>query len=270
MRKNLFFASLLVGLAILCSCGGKKKSNEVVIQKDKVVDLKPFDTKTKGYLSNVLEVVDGTYTLTYKVEKPTKANIQVKIKSISKGNPNDYSFSNGSWGPLHITICDKNGTPVASFPSLRSSYQSNGLLKDMMTQKDENWILFDDYTFRDTLPDNCTTFIITSKKIEKSEDDSSSDEVSSESSDTGDKKFDKLLDDFEAYTDKYIKMIKKVENDNMGALLDYPDLIKQTKKLEKSLEEAKNSKNLSSSQMKRLMDIQMKMLDATSEMGENN
>ena len=52
----------------------------------------------------------------------------------------------------------------------------------------------------------------------------------------------------------------------MGALLDYPELLEKTKKLEESLEEAKASNSLSAKQVRRMAEIQVKMINAVSEM----
>lgn len=72
----------------------------------------------------------------------------------------------------------------------------------------KNWIEFKGLIpGAKVLPDEAATFIITSKKIEKDESySSSSDEDISESSDP---KWDKVLDDYEEYVDKYIKIIEK-------------------------------------------------------------
>ena len=129
------------------------------------------------------------------------------------------------------------------------------------------------------LPEDAATFFITSKKIEKdkrgslasrnneSEDNDEDDTLS----DTGDKKWDKMLDDYEAYADKYITMMKKAnDDDSLDALFDYPDLLEKAKKLEKSLKEAETSKSLSSKQVKRMAKIQVKMMNAMSEMNDDS
>lgn len=267
MKRNSLLTSLLV-LITLCSCGGNNKKNDAVLlkQEDKTIELKSFEKKVKGYLSDVLEVVDGTYTLNYKAEYPCPTTIQVKIKSILKGNSKDYGLQDGNYGPLYLTICDKNGVPVASFPSISSSYQSDGLLKNMMTKKDENWILFENYVHHNKLPDNCASFIITSEE-RKEDTESSSDDGSTQTSDVGDEKFDKVLVDYEEYVDKFIGMMEKAnKDDNIDALMDYPELLEKAKDLEKSLNKAKNAKSLSSEQLKRMAKIEMKMVKAASNM----
>lgn len=52
-----------------------------------------------------------------------------------------------------------------------------------------------------------------------------------------------MLDDYEAYADEYITMMKKAnDDDGLDVLLGYPDLLEKAKKLEKSLKEAEASK----------------------------
>lgn len=273
MNQNLFFMAILA-LLTLASCGGSNKKD--VENQDKTTELKPYETKIKGYLSDVLEVSDGSYTFESKREILLKGKIQVKIKSIGIGNTKDYGFQDGNHGPLYLTICNKEGQPLAEFSNIPSNYEADGLLKDMVAKVgEENWILFDDF-IKDKLPDEATTFIVTSKQIEEdksepslSSDTSSEDEDDASLSDSGDKKWDNVLDDYEAYVDKYLTVIKKADNDDVDALLDYPDLLEKSKKLEESLSKAKNENSLSAKQVRRMTEIQMKMVDAISRMNNN-
>lgn len=266
---------MVVGALFLASCGGNKQTKS----EDKTVELKPYEKKVKGYLADVFEVVEGTYKMECKRNMFLEGQIQVKIKSIGKGDSSDYGFHDGNSGPLFLTVCNKEGQPIANFTDIPSSFEADGLLKDMVSKEgDENWILFKDF-LKDILPEDAATFFVTSKKIEKdkrssltsSNNESEDNDEDNTLSDTGDKKWDKMLDDYEAYADKYITMMKKVnDDDSLDALLDYPDLLEKAKKLEKSLKEAETSKSLSSKQVKRMVKIQVKMMDAMSEMNDNS
>ncbi|MCZ2542950.1 hypothetical protein O1439_12370 [Bacteroides fragilis] len=55
MKVKVFF--MVVGALFLASCGGNKQTKS----EDKTVELKPYEKKVKGYLSDVFEVVEGTY-----------------------------------------------------------------------------------------------------------------------------------------------------------------------------------------------------------------
>ena len=74
-------------------------------------------------------------------------------------------------------------------------------------------------------------------------------------------KWDKVLDDYEEYVDKTISIMKKIKrNRPIDAALDYPALIKKSKELEESLDEAKSSKSLTPEQVERMAKIQLKFL----------
>ena len=135
MRKNLLILLVIITTQLLTSCGScsnRRSANNEEARQDKTVLVKPYSKEVKGYLSDVLEVVDGEYKLNYSAEMFSKVSIQVKVKSIEVGNPNDYGFKDGNDGPLYIVICDKNGAPIAKIPELASSFENDGLLKDMM------------------------------------------------------------------------------------------------------------------------------------------
>ena len=264
MRKNFLILLVVVTAQLLTSCGGCSNRRSVdnrEVQRDTTIKVRPYSMQVKGYLSDMLEIVDGEYNLTYTTEMPRKIAIQVRVKSIGQGNPNDYGFKDDSDGPLYITICDKNGAPIAKIPELASSYENDGLLKDMTRKKDENWISFDGFIYNE-LPKGVATFIITSKEIipDETKDSSTLSEESNTSSDDKEK-WDKVLDDYEEYVDKTISIMKKMKrNRPIDAVLDYPALIKKSKELEESLDEAKSSKSLTPEQVERMAKIQLKFL----------
>ena len=213
MRKNFLILLVVVTAQLLTSCGGCSNRRSVdnrEVQRDTTIKVRPYSMQVKGYLSDMLEIVDGEYNLTYTTEMPRKIAIQVRVKSIGQGNPNDYGFKDGSDGPLYITICDKNGAPIAKIPELASSYENDGLLKDMMRKKDENWISFEAF-INNALPEGAATFIISSKEIQPDESrESSSLEDDNDVSSDDTEKWDKVLDDYEEYVDKTIAIMKKM------------------------------------------------------------
>lgn len=270
-------AVVVVAFLVMRNCSGGGSKYEQFEQK---AELTPNETKVKGYLSEVLEVVDGTYTFDYKGSSYTgDGKIQVKLKSIGKGDPNDYGLNDGNHGPLYLTICDKNGTPLADFTEVESEYTSDGILKDMMTSNSENWISFKIGTYGGKkLPETAATFYITSKQIEKSEYSSSTSSSSSSDNDTDsdsdsenvsssdNQDWDKVLDDYEDYVDKTLKIMNKLKNDDLSAMTEYPAMMEKAKDLEESLKKAQKSKSLSSTQVSRMMKIQTKMLQVAKDM----
>lgn len=76
------------------------------------------------------------------------------------------------------------------------------------------------------------------------------------------KDWDKILDDYEDYVNEYIKFYKKAMSGDMSALEKYPELLEKAEELEKSLQKAQDNNNLSSSQIKRISNIQNKIINA--------
>ncbi|GHV61020.1 hypothetical protein FACS1894195_0860 [Bacteroidia bacterium] len=223
-----------------------------------------------GYLANVLEIVDGTYKFAYKFDTYTgEGTIQVKIKSIKKGNTKDYGLNDGNYGPLYLSLCDANGMPLADFSDIWSDYKGDELLKNMLSKVgEENWIKFELSVYKRTeLPIDVATFIITSKKKEEDKEStttssksSSGDNNETASSSKGNTKYDKMLDDYEKYVDEYIKFYKKAMAGDQSALLQYPKLLEKTTKLSDSMEKIKDDE-MSPKQITRYMEITLKLTD---------
>ena len=76
----------------------------------------------------------------------------------------------------------------------------------------------------------------------------------------GSEDWDNLLDTYESYVDKYISYMKKAANGDMSALSEYPALMEKAQELSEKIENAKD--DMSSSQLKRYMNITMKMTNA--------
>lgn len=77
---------------------------------------------------------------------------------------------------------------------------------------------------------------------------------------SGSEDWDSLLDTYESYVDKYISYMKKAANGDMSALSEYPTLMEKAQELSEKIENAKD--DMSSSQLKRYMNITMKMTNA--------
>lgn len=76
----------------------------------------------------------------------------------------------------------------------------------------------------------------------------------------GSEDWNSLLDTYESYVDKYISYMKKAANGDMSALSEYPALMEKAQELSEKIENAKD--DMSSSQLKRYMNITMKMTNA--------
>ncbi len=92
-------------------------------------------------------------------------------------------------------------------------------------------------------------------------EDKASDKVES-TTDNGD--WDKLLDDYEEYVDKYVILYKKAMAGDATAIAEYPGLLEKATELSESLQKAQDNNSLSSKHLVRMAKIQKKMLEAVS------
>lgn len=102
-------------------------------------------------------------------------------------------------------------------------------------------------------------------KDDKAEEVSSNDSESSSTavSETNENDdWDKMLDDYETFTDEYLVLYKKALKGDNSAFESYPELMEKAEDLQKSLEKAEQNKKLGMAQLKRMAKIQMKMLQA--------
>ena len=99
--------------------------------------------------------------------------------------------------------------------------------------------------------------------VDLSFDEQFSDEepvVDKNKSKTSSNKWDALLDDYEKYVDKYIKVYKKAMNGDMSAMSEYVDLLGKAESLSEELDNAQN--DMTSAQMNRYLKITNKMSEA--------
>ncbi|HCN49687.1 MAG TPA: hypothetical protein DIT10_11430 [Chryseobacterium sp.] len=74
--------------------------------------------------------------------------------------------------------------------------------------------------------------------------------------------YDKMLDDYEKYVDQYLVVYKKAMNGDQSAMIEYPELLSKAQEFEKSMQLADRGGDLSVQQLKRMNDINFKMLGA--------
>jgi hypothetical protein len=77
------------------------------------------------------------------------------------------------------------------------------------------------------------------------------------------KEWDKMLSDYENYVDEYLKFFIKAKEGDVSALQEYPTLLEKTEKLQNSLAKAQENKTLTEAQIRKMMRIQNKILEAT-------
>lgn len=75
--------------------------------------------------------------------------------------------------------------------------------------------------------------------------------------------WDKILDSYEIYVDRYIQLAKKAQNGDISAISEYAQCLEKAEELQKQLENADS--NLSTNQLNRLNKIIAKLATAASE-----
>lgn len=83
-------------------------------------------------------------------------------------------------------------------------------------------------------------------------------------SDSGGSDWDKILDDYEEFVNKYIKLAKKAQNGDMSAITEYAKILEKAQSLSEKLEKAKS--DLTVKQANRYAKISLKMLEAAGDL----
>lgn len=64
MRKNLLILLVIITTQLLTSCGScsnRRSANNEEARQDTTIKVRPYSMQVKGYLSDMLEIVDGEY-----------------------------------------------------------------------------------------------------------------------------------------------------------------------------------------------------------------
>ncbi len=76
--------------------------------------------------------------------------------------------------------------------------------------------------------------------------------------------WDSVLDDYEEYFDKYVKLLKKAQSGDVSALTEYAEMLEKAQSIGSKLESAKGE--LTPKQSARFLKIQQKLLNAASDL----
>ena len=270
-KYSVQLAVLILTAVIMQSCGSKSEYN-----------IKPQATPVKGILGDYLQVKDGQFKLQKVKDDGSAWSVSIPLKRIKKplNACNHYNFS------LDLTLFDSKGQPITldggNFRANTSQVVGPkicGLLQDDNTTED--FIVFtrgdESSTNTITLPNDIASFTIGSeatyqgggpaKTLEQDVSDKSESASTSESNkEVGNQDWDKLLKDYEVYTDKYIELMKKAKKNDVSAMGDYQDMLDKAEKLGKDLDKAQSK--LSSDQLNKMMQIQTKLANAAMEMAK--
>lgn len=160
------------------------------------------------------------------------------------------------WKNITYTIKNKNVTTVwnSGFGNVIKHYAY--LSTDKLKFTDFGYVEF--YRARETGPD-CVTFLFDGKL--KSDVKT---QTTFSTSDSGGSNWDKILDDYEEFVNKYIKLAKKAQNGDMSAITEYAKILEKAQSLSEKLEKAKS--DLTVKQANRYAKISLKMLEAAGDL----
>lgn len=96
---------------------------------------------------------------------------------------------------------------------------------------------------------------VTNKTVTTSEQEKE-EETASEKVDTA--KFDKMLDEYEAYVTKYIDFAKRAKAGDMSIMTEYTSLMEKAEDFNKAMKEVENSNQVTPEQLERMLKIQTK------------
>lgn len=242
MKAVKYLFATLIALC-LASCGG-----------DAVI--KPTSSKVNGALSEYFEVVDREYKL-------SDGKLNVEFKRISEGGPADASWNADP--TFTVELLDDAGNSISTCSTSVVSDQEQLEAVFALGVDETSSITFE---FDDTK--GAVNFKVTSKWNENAGSSSLSGdndtlaigdtavaEVEDNSNSTD---WDSVLDEYESFVDKYIKLYKKAQTGDMSAVTEYAECLEKAESLQSKLDNAKS--DLTAAQAARLTKIAAKMQKA--------
>lgn len=255
--KSILCSTMVVILVCLfmTSCNSDKKKEVSV-----------HDVELSGWLSGdwadvYFKAEDGAYTF---VKNGDKLTIDVpltvtkdipnrkieKVEGIMVGlldiNGNEINDVNGDWIIMKLANyeCTKSIPSAKAGTQIPTKFQYGLLTDETLIDKIGGFKMYVDIKLSD-------------EEI-KEHEEVNDNTITSANVDSED--WDKALDDYEAYIDSYIKLLKKAQAGDMSAMTEYPTCLEKAEAFGKKFDNAKGS--MSTKQMKRYMEITTKMTTA--------
>lgn len=102
-------------------------------------------------------------------------------------------------------------------------------------------------------------------------DHSTGDDLATENSATvlGSRDWDQLLDDYDEFLTQYIAFIKKAGNHDLTAMGDAAGLMAKAEDIDRQLKQGEKDDALSAAQLKKLIKLEAKMIDASADLIQN-
>lgn len=249
MKRLIKFSVLVVLITTICiSCGSK--ITEVTV-KNKSTDI-------NGYLNGYLEVVDGSYKISM-VENNLILNVKLKvIKQLEESELYEISAE----------LLDESDMPLSGLGTFLASYMNfsddidkiNDALKEGTGEITVKLI----YSVGEDNSKESEALKIASEKAKSFSINSKIKDDVTISENNGDKNWEKILTDYESYTNQCIKLLKKANSGDVSAMTEYLEVLQKAQDIQESFLEAED--DITTAQMERFIKIQKKLIDATSDM----
>lgn len=265
LKKLHLFIAFLFSILVV-SCGEEKKTYDEATVKPKSISL-------KGDLKEYFEVVDQEYLISVDENSFMKnAIITVALKRTEK----DFNFSTsklnayGTNGDedyhvgFGIEIFNSNTPKIiknATEGGLSGPYSSDDVIGLMKLGKGE--VGYIRWSVEESEIKGLTDFIISSA-IEKSSSDLSSEGAVNSVSTISDENWDAVLKSYEEYVDQYIVLMKKASKGDVSAMSEYSEMLEKAEEFQDKIENAGD--DISAKQLAKFNKIQMKMINAASNM----
>lgn len=260
-RMNIKCINQFLGIVIailFTSCGGQKNSN---IHKSEFFNLST-EKNLNGPFSESFEVINAKLKIG---EEPFESKLLVEVKRTSAKLPIDTSKvqvcgiglgKDNEWCFI-ASILDENKVPIDTTLG-RYSYEP---FKNALSLKNNEtiWLNFN-------IPPELMEHPSKAQKVEVTSIIQKTNSFDRDSSDTivGGKKWDKLLNEYEEYSEAYIRFYKKALQGDRAARSRYPVMKGKANTIKMDLEKALVDNRLSIDQIKKMSRIKSKTIAAES------
>lgn len=268
-KKKALSMIALCATLLFFSCSSKNALIEVPVN--------PKDIAIQGQFSPYYEVVNSTYKL-IKPKDQDAFTLKLEIKRTNEPFKFDYNVVDmGKRGFIQIycDLYDDSGVPVIIADEwgggLKLNESGSTNMLDLGLGK-TGWIEIDfGYNFNKEDIEKANSFSIRSDFDESSIESFNSPSNSLSFGDISDEEilflsgntnWDEVLADYEAYTDKYIKLLKKANSGDASAFIEYVEMLEKAQELQESLADAENVMTLE--QLEKFTLIQQKLLSGAS------
>lgn len=263
--NSVYLAIIIITICSLSSCSNKNNQQEVMVN--------PKTIEISGDFSLYYEIVQSSY----KIIKPENSDVfQLKLQVKRTNNPFGLDYDPVDLGKrgfidIFCDLYDETNVPtvIADAWGGRLMMNQSGA-SNMMDLKlgETGWIEFDfGFNFKAEQILKAKTFALRTEVDQSyinqtNSETSSSSSTDSESVSSGSQDWDKLLSDYESYTDQYIALLKKANDGDMSAMTEYIEMLAKAQEFQESLMGANSA--MSASQLQKFTNIQQKLLNAVS------